>query len=515
MTPHSLDETPPDDDGELLETWKRQRCGAAFTELVRRHMGMVHGVALRRTAQPAIAEDVTQTVFTLLARKASRLKPGPLAPWLHRAAVMEAAKAIRSESRHRRKLHAYALHCETECQSAAMDSSETLLPRLDAAIDALPERFRHVLVLRFYEGLSFREIACRTGESEAAAQRRGHRALGRLEKTLRTACGAALAGISHAASNTFTITPATIAARAAAAVPVHTGIQAILHTMHPAALVASTAAVTTLLLSIPLTLQVQRAGDAEHRLAEALAAGASRTPARMPSAVTAATTALASTPAVAALPDAESKRREDARAYAVKTATDDERKIMERLKERLQFTPEQEKAVAAWHAQSRELRQSYAEKRRLREPYDPAFFAIEYGFHPDIPPQLQSILTPDQKRAYAKWEQERRTNYTEGWSGSELSFLADPLELTAEQKDQVYAKLHGIWSEYSTEDLTVLKTVDAIAAHKNQNHQSRLESLTSILTPAQFTKWEKLSLDWNREMVRRYQDPQPSAPNGK
>jgi hypothetical protein len=99
----------------------------------------------------------------------------------------------------------------------------------------------------------------------------------------------------------------------------------------------------------------------------------------------------------------------------------------------------------------------------------------------------------------------------EGWSGSELSFLADPLELTAEQKDEVFTKLHGIWSAYSSQDLTVLRTQEDIAAHMDGNHQNRADALTSVLTPAQFTKWEKISLDWNRDLVRRYVTPKTAA----
>jgi RNA polymerase sigma factor (sigma-70 family) len=504
MTTHSPAEIIPDD-GELLDTWKRQHSSAAFEELVRRHMAMVHGVVLRRTSQPALAADITQIVFTLLARKAAGLHGGPLAPWLHRAAVMETAKALRTEGRHRRKLAAYAFHCETGCNEAPADSRESLLPRIDAAVDALPERFRRVLVLRFYEGLTFREIAVRTGESEASVQRRGHRALGRLEKTLRAACGGALAGIGHAASTSVpALVPGTIASRALAGASTPPAFSAFIHTMHPAALMASTATLTALLLSIPLTLQARRAGDAERRLSLALAA-LPGPHGKIPSPAVVTTPP---TPGALSLPDAQSKRREDARTYAAKSAAEEERRIMDRLKQRFQFTPDQEKAVAAWHAQSRPLRETFIEKRRLRENYDPAFFAVEYGFHPDIPPQLQSLLTPGQQQISLQWEEARRTNYTEGWSSSELSFLADPLELTAAQKDEVYAKLHGIWSAYSAEDLSTLQTPAAIAARMDANHQTRAEAFAAILSPAQFARWEKLSLDWNRDFVKRYETPQ-------
>ena len=61
------------DDAKLVRAYAETCSEPAFAELVRRHLDWVHAVALRQTGEPALAHDVTQSVFVLLARKAASL----------------------------------------------------------------------------------------------------------------------------------------------------------------------------------------------------------------------------------------------------------------------------------------------------------------------------------------------------------------------------------------------------------------------------------------------------------
>ncbi len=72
-------------DGELLRRYVNEGSEAAFTELVQRHINVVYGSALRRVGRNAhAADDVTQRVFTDLARKANSLKGrANLGGWLY------------------------------------------------------------------------------------------------------------------------------------------------------------------------------------------------------------------------------------------------------------------------------------------------------------------------------------------------------------------------------------------------------------------------------------------------
>src|SRR5438093_268951 len=72
--------------GQLLRAYAERNDEEAFGELVRRHINVVYGAALRQTGgDTALAEDITQTVFTDLARKSKALSPEILlGGWLYR-----------------------------------------------------------------------------------------------------------------------------------------------------------------------------------------------------------------------------------------------------------------------------------------------------------------------------------------------------------------------------------------------------------------------------------------------
>jgi DNA-directed RNA polymerase specialized sigma24 family protein len=74
------------DDEQLLHAYARERSEAAFGELVTRHIDFVYSAALRVVnGDGHLAQDVAQTVFIDLARKAGSLPGGVrLAGWLHR-----------------------------------------------------------------------------------------------------------------------------------------------------------------------------------------------------------------------------------------------------------------------------------------------------------------------------------------------------------------------------------------------------------------------------------------------
>src|SRR5436190_4622109 len=92
------------DDRQLLAAYAGRGDEGAFALLVRRHLRFVYGCALRQTRDPATAEDVTQTVFTLLARQAEVLaKPRrSLRGWLFAVSRFAASNERRAAFRRRR-----------------------------------------------------------------------------------------------------------------------------------------------------------------------------------------------------------------------------------------------------------------------------------------------------------------------------------------------------------------------------------------------------------------------------
>src|SRR5881296_1135408 len=91
------------DSQKLLAEYLQTGSEAAFRELVTRHVNLVYSAALRLVeGDMHRAEDVAQTVFVDLARRARTLSPDVvLGGWLHRHTCFVAAKTMRGERRRR------------------------------------------------------------------------------------------------------------------------------------------------------------------------------------------------------------------------------------------------------------------------------------------------------------------------------------------------------------------------------------------------------------------------------
>src|SRR5690348_73994 len=88
------------DDMELVRDYAAHQSEPAFTALVTRYINLVYSAALRQVRDPHLAEEVTQAVFIILARKAASLGPGTILPsWLHRTACFAASDALKIKLR--------------------------------------------------------------------------------------------------------------------------------------------------------------------------------------------------------------------------------------------------------------------------------------------------------------------------------------------------------------------------------------------------------------------------------
>ncbi len=197
------------DDRELLSSFVRTKDERAFAELVQRHEGMMRAVAGRVCGDPHDAKDAMQRALVAFARRAGEIRAEPsVGPWLHRATTLEAL-AVRRQRINRSIREREAME-QQQLQTGSMPQEITV--ELDEAINRLAPKDRSVIVLHYLERLTFRAIAQKHGGTEAAWQKRGVRALGKLSHMLRrrgvvatgTALGTLLATSSAEAAVPYT-----------------------------------------------------------------------------------------------------------------------------------------------------------------------------------------------------------------------------------------------------------------------------------------------------------------------
>jgi len=169
------------DDIELLQEYARTASESVFATLVERHVGLVYSAALRQVHDRHHAEDITQAVFLVLARKAGRLTRHPsLSGWLLLTTRYAANAHIRAAARRsQREQEAVMQSNQTDPSTAAWLQLE---PLLDEALGALGETDRAILALRYFENRTAAEIGTSLKMNEEAAKKRAIRALEKLRK---------------------------------------------------------------------------------------------------------------------------------------------------------------------------------------------------------------------------------------------------------------------------------------------------------------------------------------------
>src|SRR5262247_1628950 len=92
------------DDIQLLRDFAKHKSEGAFAALVSRYVNLVYSVGLRQTGNRQHAEEITQAVFLILAKKAARLqRETVLSSWLFQTARLTAANLLRAELRRARR----------------------------------------------------------------------------------------------------------------------------------------------------------------------------------------------------------------------------------------------------------------------------------------------------------------------------------------------------------------------------------------------------------------------------
>jgi enterochelin esterase family protein len=191
------------------------RADAALEEAARRHLPLVYAAARRQLPDASLAEDVTQAVFMVLARRHRGLPSNVvLSSWLLKVTHLACLQARRNAGR-RREHERKAAQMRPAVTEADPMPKGLLGAEVDSALARLSEADRDVLTLRYLEELPVAEVARRLGISEEAAQKRIDRAMARLRRKMGVATeqlGASSLSAFFAVENQFPV-PAHLAAK--------------------------------------------------------------------------------------------------------------------------------------------------------------------------------------------------------------------------------------------------------------------------------------------------------------
>jgi RNA polymerase sigma factor (sigma-70 family) len=180
-------------DGQLLESFVRQKNEAAFEVIVRRHGPMVLGVCRRVLGNHHDAEDAFQATFLVLVRKANSIVPREMvANWLYGVANRTALKGrsmIAKQWVRERQVKEMPEPDVAEPDHCWRD----LQPLLDQELSRLPDKYRVPIVLCDLEGKTGKETARQLGWPEGTVSSRLARGRMMLAKRL-TRHGLVLSG---------------------------------------------------------------------------------------------------------------------------------------------------------------------------------------------------------------------------------------------------------------------------------------------------------------------------------
>lgn len=135
---------------------------AAFATLYDSHVPLVYGICKRILGNPTQAEDVTQSVFTMLWAKPSSFAGGNFAAWLARVARNASLDVLRSAAvRTREPDMPEDLVADSDLEDQVFERARS--SAIAEALLTLPADQREAIEQAYFQGLSYREVAERLG----------------------------------------------------------------------------------------------------------------------------------------------------------------------------------------------------------------------------------------------------------------------------------------------------------------------------------------------------------------
>lgn len=180
---------------------------------------------------------------------------------------------------------------------------------------------------------------------------------------------------------------------------------------------------------------------------------------------------------------------------------------MARLTTKLNLTPEQAQSTKEWHL-------SFLDSQlaaNLKSPRDPRDYHLGTAYRQDLPPAVQATLSPDQQTVWQKHDQDARADSVETITNGEMGYISRTLDLTREQKDQIFPHLSQLYLEDTSKDFSNVVDLPSLSAQKDDDNERRRAFYGSILTPEQMQKWETIATDFKASMLQQYTPRSPAS----
>ena len=159
-----------------------QKDPSRFAELYEQNFHRVYAYVARRVRDRAETQELTSHVFHQALANLGKFKwrGAPFAAWLYRIAANAIADQARRKQRETNEQPEKATESSTAIYLEAVERRALLFQ----AVETLPDDQRRVIVLRFAEEKSIREIAGELGRSEGAIKQLQFRGLENLRNRL-------------------------------------------------------------------------------------------------------------------------------------------------------------------------------------------------------------------------------------------------------------------------------------------------------------------------------------------
>jgi RNA polymerase sigma-70 factor (ECF subfamily) len=164
--------------------------GVDWDSTLSTHRRWLATVLLARGVEAGAVEEVLQEVGAAALANANRLRDAQkVAPWLYRIAVVESLQYRRRMGRRKKLVERFAsegAHTSTRAEPDPLDwlLAEEQRQMVRQAIAAIPARDAEILLLKYTEDWSYRQLARHLGVSTGAVEARMHRARKKIRRAL-------------------------------------------------------------------------------------------------------------------------------------------------------------------------------------------------------------------------------------------------------------------------------------------------------------------------------------------